>query len=560
MPALDPWAQRLAALLSDRYEFVEFLGKGGFAAVYKVTRNTLNRPEALKILLEVRADDSEYADRFQQEARLAAALDHPNIIRIYDFGEVGGYFWYSMQFVDGPTLSRELKTKGPMDEASAARLSIPLLDALEYSHERGVIHRDIKPDNLILDGRRHPYVMDFGIAKAEGSLVKTKSGFVLGSPAYLSPEQLRGETLDGRSDVYSYGVTLYQMLSGARPFDSDDPSTMLMKRLKEDAPPLSLHRPGISAEMEGIVMRSLARDRASRYGTAGEMRDEMKAFLLAQIGDSSRAKGLVPHLETFVAVDTKPAALPAEDRAATRAMSETAPTAHLPKTSATVRHVESGPQSLSTPAAAPAPAEMPAAPPANVRAQKIAIGVGALAVIVAAAVFLRKPATTTNPPIVTSPTSAPAPRPTLAVAVPTAAPAPAPTAVAVAPTAAPAPPRATPVARVASAPLKVSIPRHVDEPPVAFRRPKTPPFVEEQVPVKLPSDIAGEYSGKHVGFNVVVGADGTLKSFRLVSKADPPCPQCDDAATEALKKFKFSAAKDVEGKPIEASFGLSVTL
>jgi hypothetical protein len=275
---IDDRGRMVEKLLGGRYEVLGFLGRGGFASVYQVRSASLQRFEALKVLHESHGEDSEFAQRFRQEARVAASLEHPSIVKVYDFGHVEGTLWYSMQFVDGPTLSGELATRGTFDEETAARIAVPLLDALDYSHTRGVVHRDIKPDNVLLDKRGRPFLMDFGIAKTGESLVKTQTGFILGSPAYLSPEQLRGQPLDGRTDVYSLGVTLYQMLAGVIPYRTENMSA-LARRLTEDAPPLSGRREGIHPELERIVHRSLERDRNARYANAAEMRDDLEAFL-----------------------------------------------------------------------------------------------------------------------------------------------------------------------------------------------------------------------------------------------------------------------------------------
>ena len=217
MEPVDDRGREVGRLFEGRYEVLGLLGRGGFAAVYQIRNLRLRRLEALKVVAGSHEQNEEFIQRFEQESQVAASLEHPNILKVFDFGHEGGILWYSMPFIDGPTLTAELRSRGTFDEESAARIVVPLLDALEYSHGRGVIHRDIKLDNILLDRRDRPYLMDFGIAKTDDSLVKTQTGFVLGSPAYISPEQLRGERLDGRTDVYALGVSLFQMIAGSVP-------------------------------------------------------------------------------------------------------------------------------------------------------------------------------------------------------------------------------------------------------------------------------------------------------------------------------------------------------
>ena len=354
---IDDRGRMVEKLLGGRYEVLGFLGRGGFASVYQVRSASLQRFEALKVLHESHGEDSEFAQRFRQEARVAASLEHPSIVKVYDFGHVEGTLWYSMQFVDGPTLSGELATRGTFDEETAARIAVPLLDALDYSHTRGVVHRDIKPDNVLLDKRGRPFLMDFGIAKTGESLVKTQTGFILGSPAYLSPEQLRGQPLDGRTDVYSLGVTLYQMLAGVIPYRTENMSA-LARRLTEDAPPLSGRREGIHPELERIVHRSLERDRNARYANAAEMRDDLEAFLAEVHPRTTRVR----------AVSSESPAPPPRPEPTPRPEPAPRPAWLWPATFALVLAVLAGgwlltrapaPRPAPAPVAAPAPAPVP---------------------------------------------------------------------------------------------------------------------------------------------------------------------------------------------------------
>jgi serine/threonine-protein kinase len=203
----DPRLARLASLLADRYEFQAVLGVGGSGKVYEVRHRGLGRREALKVLSET-SQEPEAVERFTQEARIAATLDHPGIVRVHDFGMDGGIRWYTMQLMDGPSLATWIDQNLPLSQRDLASVAIPILEALEFSHGRGVVHRDIKPANILFDHKGHPRLADFGIAKSEGSLLKTQTGVLMGTPAYASPEQALGEAVDARSDQYSLGITL----------------------------------------------------------------------------------------------------------------------------------------------------------------------------------------------------------------------------------------------------------------------------------------------------------------------------------------------------------------
>ncbi len=391
MLPVDDRGREVSRLLEGRYEVLGLLGKGGFAAVYQVRNLRLQRLEAMKVVEGSHEENSEFLRRFEQESRVAASLEHPNILKVYDFGHVGGTLWYSMPFVDGPTLTVELRNRGTFEEVAAARIVVPLLDALEYSHGRGVIHRDIKLDNILLDRRDRPYLMDFGIAKTDDSLVKTQTGFVLGSPAYISPEQLRGDRLDGRTDVYSLGVSLFQMVSGGVPFKSDRIAD-LANRLVMDAPRLASRLPGVSPELDRIVARALARQRDERYPGAREMRQDLEAFL-----DSRRATPpALPRSDadaTFL-----------EDTAAVPALTvppiapplppppEAAPT---PRPSRRVSAVVAVP--ASPPPAPPLPAVPAPSPAARARAAVIAFAVVGGLLAVAGVYLLTRPKTRPAP-------------------------------------------------------------------------------------------------------------------------------------------------------------------
>lgn len=282
----------LQELLAGRYRIDRELGRGGFATVYQIWNPRLERAEALKVLTPGHQADEDFPRRFRQEVRLAAALEHPSIVKVYDFGETSGIYWYSMQLVEGRTLSGEVRERGPLRERETARIAIPLLEALEYSHARGIVHRDIKPENVILDRDGRPFLMDFGIAKSSGSLVKTQTGFLLGTPAYVAPEQAQGKKLDGRADLYAFGVTLYKTVSGAYPFEAQDPLQAVILRLTQPPRPLGEARPGVDPGFAGIVMRALEREPDRRFPSARAMRDALDAYLAGRPAETAATRVL----------------------------------------------------------------------------------------------------------------------------------------------------------------------------------------------------------------------------------------------------------------------------
>ncbi|MGA7990401.1 MAG: serine/threonine-protein kinase [Thermoanaerobaculia bacterium] len=266
--------------VGDRYEVLEAIGAGGYAAVLRVKNRANGRHEALKIAAVAPGADPDALQRFREETQIAAALDHPSIVSVYASGDDGEVLWYAMELVEGPNLAAGRGRVHGDDEA--ARVAEALLDALAYSHARGVLHRDVKPENVLLAADGRPKLTDFGIAKSADSSVRTKTGFLVGSPAYVSPEQLSGDPLDGRTDVYSLGTVLFELLAGRLPFRSRGIED-LARRLDDEAPPLSRFRADADRDLERIVGKALARDRRKRYDAAG-MRDDLRRWLARREG------------------------------------------------------------------------------------------------------------------------------------------------------------------------------------------------------------------------------------------------------------------------------------
>jgi serine/threonine protein kinase len=530
----NPRQERITRLLAQRYEVIEFLGEGGFAAVFQVVNPRLGRVEALKVLNSDHSEEPDFARRFEQEARVAASLDHPGIVKIFDYGQVEDLFWFTMQLVNGPTLVRVLKEKRRLEEKIAVRIAISVLDALDYSHGRGVIHRDIKPDNIILDSEGRPYLMDFGIAKSESSLVRTRTGTVLGSPAYIAPEQLTNAPLDGRVDLFAVGVTLYRILSNAFPFYDEDPFRMATKRLTVPPEPLSARLPGVSRELEAIVMRALAREPENRFSSAGEMRDALRSMgersvSLARSPRDGASRSSGPPLEHGAT----------DDAAAARSSG-----------------ISEGASFDSMPTIRTAP---PTGPLRRARRWWPAAIAGAVALLAAAAVMLvaDRGATTTQ----THATPV-APRPSASTTLSSREPEP------LIPTALPSPAAAAVpfvATRSSSSLPSETRPRRTPPPPstrdrtapAPVRRLAQKPVEELEVPIEVSSDIAEKFGNRPVGLSVVIAEDGSIKKARVIS---PLCPECDRAALEAVTRFRFQPARDAEGKPMEAPYYLTLII
>jgi len=261
------------------YEIVAPLGEGGMAAVYRAYQPSMNRHVALKILPQHFASDPQFTGRFQQEAKVLAKLQHPHILPIFDFGQANGYTYIVMPLVESGTLT-DLLESGPLSLKQIRALIWQIGEALDYAHARGLIHRDVKPSNVLVDGRGNSMLTDFGLAKiVEGSAKFTETGGLLGTPAYMSPEQGRGLPLDGRSDIYSLGVILYEMATGRQPFDAETPIAIVFKHIQDPLPPPRDLNPNLPEAVEAVILKALAKDPADRYQTAREMVEALQAAI-----------------------------------------------------------------------------------------------------------------------------------------------------------------------------------------------------------------------------------------------------------------------------------------
>ena len=256
-----------------QYQLKEVIRRGGMATVYKAYQPALDRFVAVKVLHN---RDPQFAARFKREARAIAQLQHHNILPIYDYGEQDGLLYLVLQYIEnGTTLSDLLGT--PMDPAPALRLIRHVLDALEYAHQRGIIHRDIKPANILMPSPVWPMLADFGIAKLLNDDQRlTMPGLIIGTAAYMAPEQADGRAIDARTDLYALGVVLYEMLTGRVPFDADTPMAVLTKHAYEPPPPPRSLNPNLPAAVESALLRALAKNPADRYQSAAEMAADLE--------------------------------------------------------------------------------------------------------------------------------------------------------------------------------------------------------------------------------------------------------------------------------------------
>jgi hypothetical protein len=267
--------QRLQAALGKQFTVGPLLGQGGFAVVFRARDHTLNRDVAVKVMDTAGTTSSVLTDRFVREAQTIARLEHPHIVPIYEVGQTADLLFIVMRCVDGPSL-RQLLGSSPNRRLSvrdAARVARQVADALAYAHADGVVHRDVKPDNILLDKRGHVLVTDFGIAKAAQAATAaqlTTEGMIIGTPQYMSPEQATGDPVDGRSDIYSLGIVLYQMLTGGPPFDGESSAKIIALQISAEPPDVRRIRGDISPQLAAVLGRMLAKDPARRYQTASE--------------------------------------------------------------------------------------------------------------------------------------------------------------------------------------------------------------------------------------------------------------------------------------------------
>ncbi len=266
-------------VLSGRYELAHLVARGGMAEVYRAHDRLLDRPVALKVLFPELSVDRSFVERFRREAQAAANLSHPNIVPVFDWGEDGGTYFIVMEFVDGRPLSAILRTAGPLHPDRAAEIGADVAGALAYAHRHGVVHRDVKPGNVLITDEGIVKVTDFGIARAvntEESL--TQTGAVMGTATYFSPEQAEGVGVDSRSDIYSLGVVLFEMVCGRPPFLGESPVSVASKHVRETPPNPRDLNPSIPPDFEAIILKCMAKSADYRYATGDDLRVDLLRF------------------------------------------------------------------------------------------------------------------------------------------------------------------------------------------------------------------------------------------------------------------------------------------
>ncbi len=275
-------------ILAERYELIEKIAEGGMARVYRGRDLVLKRTIAVKVLKDQMTGDAAFIRRFEREAQAAAALSHPHIVNIYDVGEQDGTYFMVMEYVEGNNLKDYIRQKGRLPVREAVQIARQIAEALDQAHAAGMVHRDIKPQNILFSSSGKVKVTDFGIAIAGDGVTVTVGDEIIGSVQYISPEQSRGEVACKQSDLYSLGIVLYEMVTGTVPFSGENPVAVAMKHIREQIVPPRQLQPDIPEALEQIILKAVQKDMADRYGSAGEFLEDLL------YAEEKRAPGAAP--------------------------------------------------------------------------------------------------------------------------------------------------------------------------------------------------------------------------------------------------------------------------
>ncbi|HEX2072021.1 MAG TPA: PASTA domain-containing protein [Thermoleophilaceae bacterium] len=288
------------AVVDGRYRIVRRIGSGGMADVYLAEDTHLGREIALKVLHRRFAQDAEFVERFRREASAAAGLQHPHVVGVFDRGDHEGTYYIAMEYLSGRTLKDIVASDAPLDQLRVISIGTQILQAAGFAHSHGIVHRDFKPHNVIVDGAGNVKVTDFGIARA-GASEMTETGSIMGTAQYLSPEQAQGHEVTARSDVYSIGVMLYELLTGKLPFEGDSAVAIALKHMSDTPPPMNREGLRIEPNLEGVVLGALAKEPAARWQSAEDFaaaleacRPYVEAFLAGDNGQDTAVFGAVP--------------------------------------------------------------------------------------------------------------------------------------------------------------------------------------------------------------------------------------------------------------------------
>ncbi len=279
----------IGKLLGNRYEILDQLGGGGMAIVHKGKDTLLNRLVTIKILRPEYTSDEDFVKRFRREAQAIASLSHPNIVSIYDVGQEEKIHYLVMEYVEGDNLKNLIRGQGTLTPGRALEIARQVSEALQHAHENNIVHRDVKPQNILITSGGRAKLTDFGIAREATTATLTQTDTIVGSVHYLSPEQARGETAGPRSDIYSLGIVLYEMVTGSLPFQGDTPIGVALKHIQETPPSPSSLNPVVSPALENVIFRAMAKIPAERYETAREMASDLEGAAVGSTGDSGRA-------------------------------------------------------------------------------------------------------------------------------------------------------------------------------------------------------------------------------------------------------------------------------